>query len=388
MSDMTETAVTVETPVVTEAVEAPKDAASARRSIHDRASGRVTPQSRTPAAEVNNAVERPRDEQGRFAAVNETPASEPSVAATAPTPETATTEAAPPSDANRIQIPDGHPLRDRGRQYLDELTPEESRSLFNNPVKQRDVEQSRREAQELRMENARLKAEAAARKEIATQAFSSPEVVARYAEIREAWGEVEAQRYLRGVEAEYEATITARSAEASAEVEGAFAQEAALSDGYAFIDSVTGLVASRVEAAMPGFTRAPAFAELFNEALVDYSAKLQVRRDLAERRGENPAAIKANEAEFLKTFSSLYAQHPDVLAFFRGRQQEDDEKRINEAAARREREALDAARNNRNTNALGRLPSGSAPATLPVTTGPRNAQEARQQVRQRLRGAA
>src|SRR5690606_10875348 len=55
-------------------------------------------------------------------------------------------------------------------------------------------------------ERARALAEAEARalREQGMAGYTSPEVAAKYAELREAWGEEEAQRYRRGVMAEQE----------------------------------------------------------------------------------------------------------------------------------------------------------------------------------------
>lgn len=391
MSDSVETAAVIDAPVVTETVTeaAPvyaESAAAARKSLHERAIGRVPAGPvRSVAAAVNDVpVPRPRDDAGRYAAVNEAPAPETTAAPDAPV-ETATTDAeAVPSEMARIQLPEDHPLRHRLGAEVE--VPKQIEDLVrwanNNVVRQRHVEQTDRQLREAQREIALLKAQTGAWQEQARTAIASPEVTATYYELKEKLGDAEANRYLRGVEAEHADGVNAKTTEAMNQLS---AQEAEQTE-QAFVQNTY----TNIRTHWPEWTTgAPSFNAVYDKACRLYGTYLM------ETQGSH-----LNDRVFVEEFlQPLVLADPEIKRRATAQYQTlEDQKqtRINAAAQKKaeadaaahEREALDARQNRRSNNALGRLPSGAQPATLPTTMGPRNAQEAQQQRKARLRGAA
>lgn len=166
---------TVAAPVVaTEAPAAPvtetvKPQATDRHSARQgaRALGEKYAQAREEARQHHSANQ-PRDEVGKFAGAPEV-AADAAASAQVPggsaTTEATTTQAVagPPEGMVRIELPEGHPLRDQGKQYHDVPAGEERvwRELINSAARRKDVEAAERRFQEA--EAARLRTEAALR---------------------------------------------------------------------------------------------------------------------------------------------------------------------------------------------------------------------------------
>lgn len=354
------------------------NAAEARQSLRDRSRGVSQPQAsaRSAAAAVNQPAQ-PRDETGRFAAA-QAPAPETQAAtpqADAATPEAAPKEAPP---ADRIELPADSPFRERGKQFFDQLSGDEIRGLLNSQTRKREVEQSRSEVQRLRIEAERHKAEAAAWREQAHQAYASPNEIATYNEMLALGREDDAKVFMAGVMSQKQAAVGAKAEEAEKGVASQFAEQQAQDRGLEFGHAAKAHFDSRY----PDYWRqSPAYGQAFDAALKDYAAEL-------ERSPHVPSVTRLQAHLDLR-----YASDPSVqervrqeMATQREQERERIRKEAQEELAAQEREHLNAAAARRQTNALGRLPASSMPASLPVTGAASSAAEARQRLRDRRAG--
>lgn len=376
MSDVVavETAVAapVEQPAVT--VNEPQlNAAERRQGIRERASGR------TVAATVNN-VSQPRDEVGRFTAASTEPEAVQDTPVADATGEIASTEAVieTPAVKERIEIPAGHPLRDRGKQYLDELTNDELRGTLNSAVRAREVETVN---QKLRQESeARLRAEAErdAFKEQMLSFIAQPEVALKYNELKQ-WDAAEADRWLRGVMGEMQEQVGGKVQQYTEQHQHQATVEA--------VESFNRDVQEFANTALSAVVVNPKF----NSALSNARQRYGIAIELAESRGE-PVSLD------LQTFLNDYLvpeieRWPEMQQYKAQQSEQERQRLIGQARAEAKAEAeaelraqAQAVQQTRNRNPLGRIPAQANVAQQINVTPPTSAASIRENLRTRLRG--
>lgn len=121
----------------------------------------------------------------------------------------------------RLDLPDKHPLRDRGTAYLDVPLEREQefRHLVNTPIRRAEVERAEAEAkrardlyERARSENAQLRA----RLEIVESggdSLADPQVRRLYEDIKETYGEEQAELFKAGLDAKRNEQVRAREQE-------------------------------------------------------------------------------------------------------------------------------------------------------------------------------
>ena len=184
-----------ETPVVTgtSAVEVKQSGRNAARELGKR------------FEQAHHAQTQPRAEDGKFVPVDTAaPAAEPAeqVLTESVTVEaTAAPQAAdgPPEGMVRIELPEGHPLRDQGDTHLDVPRDKERtfRAAVNAAARRAEVDAAERRVQEERVARLRLEAELKFVREQGSQ-FWTPEHQATYDDLARAYGQEAAGAYKRG----------------------------------------------------------------------------------------------------------------------------------------------------------------------------------------------
>jgi hypothetical protein len=371
VSDVTEAAV-IETPVVEVVQEAPKNAAEQRQSIQDR--------SRGIAAEANG-VAKARDEKGRFAASTE-PA--PEAAATPVAADTVATEAVNTPSQKRIEIPDGNPLRDRGRQYLDELSEDELRGVLNGVTRSRDLQTAQSELRQLRAEVQRLQAETGARKDVTMSVLDNPDIALKYNELKQ-WDEAEAKRWLRGVQQEYEDQV----ANKRTAVDQQLAEQEVVESGQRFIQETYSAVRSKLPQEIVSL---PVFTQLYQSAMDEFD-------NLCAYEAQSGRASPMTQEQAMTRF---YQKHllPAMTANMQVVQAWSDlnTRNTNAEQARVAAEATRQAEANRKAqaeaaatsrNPLSRIPSNvSTGSSVPLQPTARTAADQRKFISDRTRGRA
>lgn len=184
-----------------------------------RAMGEKYAQAREAAREKHHSQEQPRNDAGQFVEGQAAPAAEPTqvLDGSATAEATASTEAAyaPPAGMVRIELPEGHPLRDQGTTHLD-VAPSQERTIraaVNAAARRADVEAAM----------ARVQEEAAARQRAEAQlrffqehgnGFWTPEDQSLYNDILQSYAALGPEKakqmadaYKRGREAEASAQM-------------------------------------------------------------------------------------------------------------------------------------------------------------------------------------
>lgn len=293
-----------------------------------------------------------------------------------------TTDASPatapvPDGYVRLPVPEGHPLRDRGRESVTVPASEEDyhRWALNEPTRRAELKESRERIAQMEEQLLRSQAEAAARQK--WEQGLSPEIREKLAAV-EAVDPETAALMRRGLEAalpelaetEFRTLADQRQQEAMEREVESFRQSAHRAAAEVHADLAS----------------APYFPDLLRRAEAAYGAEIMAR----ETRGDT---TPPSEAEFLQFLRPFIVAHPEAAGVIRQRvaaQQQAERDRIaQEAKAKadaeakqREAERLSAALQNRRTNPLGGVAMG-------VTTGadsvpshaPRNAREFRESLR-------
>ena len=348
----------------TETATAPKNAAEFRQGLKDRVAGKLNAPAKVDARGRGHAPDG-KFTEGSFPAAPEAPVD---TQAVTPSADVSVNEAATAPPVQRIEIPEGNPLRDRGRRYVDELTPDELRGVLNTPIKQREIETTRQQYMAAQQELMRAQAVIEALKEQRTQALSSPEFAANYNALLEADPAV-AELYRKGYEANLEAAIGSKTQEADSQFQEQQAQQAALQ-----------------------FT-----GEVFNTALQggviqEWWLKDHLKPELAAfgYRISNGFSKDASVGAAINHLTAAYLQHPHVAEFYKdysAKQRQQLEAQIRQqaeqAAAEATRKQMElAASANRQTNPLGRM-QGATGQTIPVQSGIQSAAQARQRLKER-----
>jgi hypothetical protein len=342
----------------------------------------------SPALEVNRRHEQPRAPDGKFASPNHSPAAPEATgidttgaadATPVEAPQTPPVANEPPAFVS-IPLPADHPLRAEG---LTEwfVRPEQeraARALLNNPVRTREVQAEREARQAAERRAAEAEARAKAYEQQVAQAYQSPDVAARYAEIAQAWGPEEANRYLRGVQAEMQTQIDQSQREAVEQFEAQRQAEEQRIAGQQFAGSVV--------------------SQLASEGVAQWWLQQHAGRLLGSYGWQvSQGLVEPNPAEAAAMLRRAYLEDPYVKPHIEKARLEQAQQHVQtlqqklqaEAEAKQKRELEELARAGR-TNPLGRIPAAAntGQQALPVSVGPQSAREARELARNRARGLA
>lgn len=366
--------------------EAPRDVREARTSLRERiarsaaetvAATPATPSEPAPPAVVIDEAGKAHGPDGKFVSLSADAESAPA--------ENATPEAAPaPEGMVRIELPEGHPLRERGRTHYEVRisSPEEEaelRGLLATPIKQRELKEARERVVQMEEQVLRMQAaEAARRKFEETVDPSTLEAIRAVEEVNPAL----AALMRRGLES---SLPELEKAEFQTLAEQRVQQEVA-SEVEAFVNR-TRTVAQAVYA---DIATEPYFPALYQKARAAYGAELAAREQAGQYGTQN-------EQEFLGYMRSFVATHPEASRVFRAKlsarqeaEREAERQRIEaETKTETERTVLTAALANRRTNPLGGVAMGMTTGreTVPDPR-PGSAYDARRTLRDRMRTGA
>lgn len=350
-----------------EAPEAPTELVRPKRSVEEQKAS-------LRGRRWRQTADQPRDESGRFqptpppedVRVQEPPTEpqpEPPPDDGRPAPSKTPTETPAPEPPPvpegyvRIEVPEGHPLRTRGTHRV---VPKEDEEYFrwgmNNHVRESTAREAEQRAQELqrqlqesREQGLRHQAELNALKEQTAELYGDPKILERAKEIRETWGDEDAERYLAGALAGYQD----RSAKAYEELTVAERTRVVQAEANQFTTQATELYRQRY----PGWS-----PDRYRKAIVAYGAML-------EANGQNAADI----SEFQQMTDAQYYNDPQIRQRFQAyREQKQNAER--ETVRKEEVERLRAeqqkqreeAEINRQKYPFMRMPANAAPARVGV----------------------
>lgn len=267
-----------------------------------------------------------------------------------------------PAGFVRIELPEAHPLRDRGRDYV--LAPEgqeaEYRNLVNTPVRRAELEAATQRAEALEQQMIQYQATLQARNEFLQQVLTDPTLAQRLAEVREVYGEDAAQDFLNGILARQDGSIKERVEQLA---QAAEAQRTAQAAQQFFTD-----VTAQASSLFPHWS-----AGEVQEALYAFGSFCEAKNV--------PSATLQDFVEFANPY---YIRHPRVQEEVRGYLSRQEQ----EQAAKQQ--ALEEQAQRLAGNPMGRIPVAAvhAGATAPVTA-PRaaNAAEARKNLGRSAVGA-
>jgi hypothetical protein len=357
----TQTAV-VETPVVVDVQPKASEIRDGMRNRHNVAAD---------ANGVHHSQTQPRD-KGKFAASNE------------PAPEASATNVAEEANASpvvetpakeRIEIPEGHPLRDRGRRYEDELTPDEKRGLLNSFARKSELSTAQQRIQQLEADLARARAAQDGWKEQTVNVLKDPSIAAKYAELA-AWDQEVADQWLGGLQSKYETNVNTKLQE----VDQTLLQQQIQQAGQRFLSESYQDITGRLDARI---SQHPAFGHVFADAAQAYDAVVERRTRLGDNRTPTTQELWTDYVLPRLRNGQLKSVIDAISTEKRTAAQEAERKRVADELNAKQREELEA-RGRRNP--LGRLPAkASTGQQLPVNPQ-LTAADHRQRVRDRNRG--
>lgn len=279
----------VETPVAPTppAPTGPLTRREARRGLHEDLHAKMT-------AVETPVVETPVSDAPVVAPEGlptDTPSPAPEPVAAAPTPI-------------RIPIPDGHPMRSTLPPGVDAITvgsPHEERAVraaINSYARRNENEALKAQIQQLQKEKVEREArEAATQKWVGRPEYE--QALARYNEIRDAFGEADAQQYWKGVNAEFEHIAKQEYDQRIGQVQQEEVEQAAQAwKQEAWVNAST----------LPSVIRTlPGYSQWFEGAVASFNAELQL--------GHYPQAQTAEDLhrEFLRFFSARLTSQPEVV---------------------------------------------------------------------------
>lgn len=358
-------------PTVTESAK-PTTTAAWREQLNAKARGNATPSLVPEALATPPPTEQPRGPDGKF--VPKPAGAEPAASA-APaiasdggaTPTAAAVEAA--AERVRIALEEGHPLRERGLVELPFDVPKEheetARWLASQPVKKREISEAHEQARTAHRQALEAQAEAAFWRENAGSILT-PEFYAKYADIKQTYGEADAERYKAAIMAEAQGKLSEKRAEVT--------REMAARETVQTAQQFRALAYQDATARYPGWTPGEV-----DQALQAYGAWIHATKATA------PSA-----QDWYRIADVLYSGSPAGQA-----RRAEEARRIEASAAsratteaqERERQALEQAAQGRARNPLGAVPNVQTGLAVPgAKTGPANAREFLQQTRDRARG--
>lgn len=260
------------------------------------------------------------------AAATAAPGTEP--AAAPPQPGTSANAPAALPQEIRVPIPEGHPLREQGREYIVAASPEQERDirgLLNSHTRRQEVETARREAQAAREEALRYRAALEASDAWQMQAIDSG-VLEEYQNIKEVNPKA-AERFLRGAMAEMEEDASTRYQQATEAVQ----QQQVTQSAVQFVASAYGELSGRLPAEL---TMLPAYREAFDLARRNYG-------DYLDRREALGYEVQPSVEEMRPYLEGALVTSPDIVRFLTARQQSQT---AQQQADRQAQQATEAAR--------------------------------------------
>ena len=365
---MTETAAApeapevVETPVVeTPSTEGPQTVSDIKQAARQRLTAKLEAgeRARQPAG---------TPEGGQFVKTEETSAEEPSVedsssgtedlgVAGAAAGATETEQATTPVSSVTVPIADDHPLRQRGREAF-KVAPEDERdlrALLNSHTRRAELDQASQQVETLNAQLLESRADAAYWK---TQASSggvlSAEQEAAYQDIKNTYGEADAQNYRNGILAN---ASTEGLEQAKAEARQTYVQEVAVQKASQFAQDA-------INDAMVGNpnTQVPPQYPLWNETEVRQA--LSGYGSICQARGETPTP-----SGWYTYANGAYAAKPEVAANQKNHATEQREQELQAAKAKVKAEARQREEQNLQDAATRHA---TRPGTVRATVGVRN----------------
>lgn len=286
----------------------------------------------------------------------------------------------PPDGHVRIALPEGHPLRDRGREFVDAPKADEDyhRWAINNAVRRAEVEQYQSRLAQMEEQLVRLQATQGATAEWQ----NTPEYREAFAQYQEiaAVDQKAAERFWKGVQGELQEVAEKKFGEAQTQR----TQQQNVQRAQQFQAEAAQVIQGYMP---PEVLQIPAIGQAYQQALYEYANEVEFRELRGEKVEYDPYAVA-------RRFNVIAEQIPQVSQWIKGQREQqtaaEREKIAAEVKAKaeaeakeRERKQLEAATAKRRTNPHGALAMnmGTGRDALPSTDAPRNAKELRQSLR-------
>lgn len=265
-----------------------------------------------------------------------------------------------PEGMVRIRLPEGHPLRDQGREFVTAPKDEERqiRALVNGYTRTREAEEARTENERLMEENILLRAQLEASDSLRDKLLTDPEIRAEYDEIY-AINPAAAETWLRGIEAKQQPDVQKSVQEKIKEARRKRAETESQREARQFRQHMR----AYVDSDYPMLADLPHLDALMEEAFQSYSGALSFRA----RQGYD---VDLDPNEFVRKhlapvfYNDRQAGHRlRQAAAQRNGKTKEQERRLAEAKAKadgkkREQEHLeDAANRHGDKNPLAQVPS-------------------------------
>ena len=210
-----------------------------------------------------------------------------------------------PPQPIRIPVPEGHPIREMGVEFFTAHSPQEERALrasLNSYTRRNEVVTLQAKVDDY----ARKEAEREAREAAQQKWTARPEykaVMARYQEIKDSFGEADAEQYLRGFNADFEQLAAEETQQRMSQIDEQNIQQAAEGWKNEALANVTTLPEA--------IRRLPAFSQWFEQAVHSFNAEIEL--------GHYPQLKTAEglHKEFMRFFSSRLTKEPDVVGVYR-----------------------------------------------------------------------
>lgn len=252
-------------------------------------------------------------------------------AAALPQPGTsASTPAAMPQEI-RVPIPEGHSLREQGREYIIAAGPEQERdirALLNSDTRRREVEAARQEAQQARAEALRYRAWVEAQAEWQTSAIDSG-VLQQYEALKEVDPDV-AEAFLAGKRLQMDADANQRFEAANNELQDQNDLQAA----QVWTNEMFGTLSERLPAEVRSL---PQYQHLFLRAVQQYG------NDITAWQERNGQMYEPKEDDLRRYLQGELMKDDQVLDILR-QKQAGITSRQREEAQRQESARLEAIR--------------------------------------------
>jgi hypothetical protein len=310
-------------------------------------------------------VEKPGESPGEKSAETPSPESAEPTAEREAGPEaegdSATTEsegAQTPEGFVRIELPQDHPLRDQGHEFM--LAPEGQedlyRNLANSPVKRRELEEARTQREQLENELIRHQAAVRAANEFNALLISNPQIIETHKAMRAEYGEEYADTWLSGLIQQQGQNVDRYVGEAQA----AHTERQQRQEAQTFARTALETAARDVPAEIANVTN---FQGHVQNALAMYATDLQLRHQRGESASFDYAAFRQ---EFLQPALMRDPQVRQVVERAAEQRRAAEAERTRQANAEKERAALEQARQKINENPLGAVNSAAHTGHVPA----------------------
>jgi len=205
----------------------------------------------------------------------------------------------------RVPIPAGHPMREMGVESLTANSPQEERALraaLNSYVRRNEVTTLQAQLQQLQAEKVERDGREAARK--AWQADPKyAATMARAQEIRETYGDADAEQFLRGLNADFDQMAKQEIDQRMGQVRAQEVERAT--------EAWTQEAWQNASALPESIRTIPVFGQAFQDAVHSFNAELEL--------GHFPQVQTAEQAHkaFMQFFNTRLTALPEVVAVYR-----------------------------------------------------------------------